>query len=254
MPLEENRYGQRDVQRALLRMVIDIDRVCRKHGIEYSVYGGTMLGAVREGGFIPWDDDLDIVFTAEALNAFVRVFPSESAAYTVDENDTWVRRVVPRETGDGPRPFVDLFHYESITNEPVRRRAKLLWLRTLQGMLKERIDYSQYSLKNKALVAATQLLGRPFSKARKLGWYRATAARMARGDGALYHVADDCFAGLSHLYAPDCFERFQDISFEGQTLRISAEYEGMLATKYGKDYMTPPPESERRPTHSVGER
>lgn len=252
MPLEDNAYGLRDIQRALLAMALEIDRICRLHGIEYSIYGGTMLGAVRESGFIPWDDDLDLVFTANALKAFIRVFPSESADYTVTETDTWVRRVVPRKAAEGFRPFIDLFHYEPVSADPSAQRRKLFRLRMLQGMIKEDIDYSLYSPKNRVLVLTTHLLGLPFSKARKLGWYRSAGARLARGDGSLLHVADDCFAGLRHIYPRACAERFEDIAFEGATLRVSAEWEHMLRLKYGDGYLTPPPESERRPAHGAG--
>lgn len=50
----------RECHRLLLDIAILIDRVCRQHGIPYYMLGGTMLGAVRHGGFIPWDDDMDL--------------------------------------------------------------------------------------------------------------------------------------------------------------------------------------------------
>lgn len=50
------------IQTIDLEMLMEIDRVCRKNNIKYSIMYGTLLGAVRHGGFIPWDDDCDVVF------------------------------------------------------------------------------------------------------------------------------------------------------------------------------------------------
>ena len=58
------------LQGVCLELVKEIDRVCRKNGIEYTLDGGTLLGAVREHGFLAWDDDADIAMTRENYNRF----------------------------------------------------------------------------------------------------------------------------------------------------------------------------------------
>lgn len=67
----------RECQLKQLSILEEIDHICRKHSIVYWLDGGTLLGAVRHGGFIPWDDDIDIAMTLDDLKRFVAVAPKE---------------------------------------------------------------------------------------------------------------------------------------------------------------------------------
>ena len=58
--MEKQYLTLREIQLAELEMLKAFDVFCRKHGLVYSIMGGTLLGAVRHGGFIPWDDDIDL--------------------------------------------------------------------------------------------------------------------------------------------------------------------------------------------------
>ena len=60
------------VQQTLLELFSEVDRICREEDIPYFIIAGTALGAVRHGGFIPWDDDFDIGMNGRIMNAFCR--------------------------------------------------------------------------------------------------------------------------------------------------------------------------------------
>ena len=69
----------RDVQGKILETMKYIDKLCRDNGIVYYIMGGTALGAVRHGGFIPWDDDLDIFMTPDQYKRFKEVFEQDNS-------------------------------------------------------------------------------------------------------------------------------------------------------------------------------
>lgn len=66
------------IQLQILKIVKEFDEFCREHHIEYSMGGGTLLGAVRHDGFIPWDDDFDVYMTRKDAEKFIKLWRSES--------------------------------------------------------------------------------------------------------------------------------------------------------------------------------
>jgi len=66
-----------EIHELLLGMILMVDRICRKHGIRYFLGGGTLLGAVRNGGFIPWDNDADLMLLRPDYDRLLKILPAE---------------------------------------------------------------------------------------------------------------------------------------------------------------------------------
>ena len=87
-------YKIEDIQKCILNILVAVDKVCRENGIRYWLSDGTMLGAVRHGGFIPWDDDADIAMPRPDYERFVKHAdewlpkPFELQTFEKDENCT----------------------------------------------------------------------------------------------------------------------------------------------------------------------
>lgn len=89
-------------RKILLSIMDDIDSFCRKNGIQYSITSGTLIGAIRHKGFIPWDDDLDIMMERKEYDKFVSTYKSDKyQLLSVNTNSDWADlyfRVVDNRT------------------------------------------------------------------------------------------------------------------------------------------------------------
>lgn len=79
-------YGLKELHAVLLESLKDIDSLCKRHNLRYSIYCGTLLGAVRHGGFIPWDDDADLAMPIKDYRRFCRIAPKELREKYVIQN------------------------------------------------------------------------------------------------------------------------------------------------------------------------
>lgn len=236
-------YGLERVHEELAQVLGDVARVMEANDLPYSVMCGTLLGAVRHGGFIPWDDDVDLVLPRESYDRLEAIYPVQHGeGFVLDLSDTWVPRV---RKADG-EAFVDLFILDPLPDGKLARRWKLFRLRALQGMLKEHTDYTRFSFGKRVLLRGTHALGLPFSKQAKLAAYR----RISRtGTGTKVHMSNGAFGLLTMTFAKDTFTAPITAAFENLTVRIPRDAREVLTMLYGADYMTPPPESERKPLH-----
>lgn len=231
----------------LIEQLKDITAVCRRHGIRYNLMCGTLLGAVRHKGFIPWDDDVDLLMTREEFTKFRAVYPQEcDPRFTLTYLDTWTPRVMNRD-GEKAAAFTDLFILDSLPTPGLRRKLYFFKLHLLQGMMKKRVDYSRFNWKYRLLLRATHLMGLPFSYAQKAKWYERVSKKNPPSVDLC--MSNGAYELMMHVWHPDQFEHLVEAPFEGVPCLIPARHDEILTILFGADYMTPPPENERVAKH-----
>ena len=109
----------RDIQLAMVRMLLELDRICKEHNIKYWLDFGALLGAVRHKDYIPWDDDIDISMMREDYEKFVEIFNKN-----VSDENMFIERychskgtcnILKVHHKKFPHIFIDIFPYDFYT-------------------------------------------------------------------------------------------------------------------------------------------
>ena len=262
-PYHLSPYELRAVQLTELELLCEVNRICRKHAIAYRIVAGTLLGAVRNGGFIPWDDDADVAFLRGEYEKFRLVCQSEldtSRFYFQDHRNTpgyrWgygkLRRKgtefvrlnqehMPYEQGI----FIDIFPYDGMPDNYLLRSLhcfqcflyrKAFWSevgwRTAKGF-----ELIAYQLLRKI---PDDLLYSSFDR-----FIKKSNRRRSKWIRILTFPTPTKDYGYKRKWALSV----RNYTFEGVSLYGVAKYDEYLTFKFG-DYMALPPEGQRK-THPV---
>lgn len=248
----------RSCQLVMLRLLKVLDAVCAQEGLSYWLDGGTLLGAVRHGGFIPWDDDVDVKMPLEDYRRLVeigpRVFPYDVFFQTRETDPAhavpWVKlrdRFSFMDDPGGPYAYsqgipIDIFPavYMTARRHKHRKIFSLLPPYDLppQWPLKTwSIPHKLYS----GSYALLQSLVRPVVRSSLIR--RALDRWGDRGDKLW--VNDYPIEWLKEAFPQEVVFPLSRIRFEDAEFSAPAQPEAYLGIMYGPDYMTPPPEHKR---------
>ena len=253
----------RHLQNVILGIVKDIDELCKKNGIEYYLLGGSAIGAIRHKGFIPWDDDLDIIMSADNYDRFIDVCRNQldqEKYYLQVGLDDWpmyftkvkLRGTHMKEVEGETIPeehngiYVDIFRLDNAPTNRVAQYVQYFLAKLfLCYQLSER-TYKSASLKKRTMIA----LSFP------LKWH---VLRNAVKKYIEHYNKRDCdywafFYGRTNFSTCFVEKRLYGnplrVIFEDTMLPVPEHYDEYLTQMFG-DYMTPPPVEKRVGLHLI---
>ena len=236
------------VQRELYDLMIILDEYLEKHNIDYSLTGGSLLGAIRHEGFIPLDDDLDIMLTRYNFEKFVECFAKDPSDKFVFERDQWVYRARKTHKTEGFVPSIDFFIIDRVPSGKLKAKIQLLRLKMLQGMLRNNEKDGKYSFVYRVLIGVSSLLGKLRNKEKMFRTYDRISQWGRKDNGAEYGILNDRFRLLGLRYGDWIIKGYTKHTFEQSEFEIIEEYDKYLTKQFG-DYMQLPPENDRVPQH-----
>lgn len=234
----------KETHEELLILLKEFHKICEENSICYSLHGGTLLGAIRERGFIKWDDDADITLTRAEFEKLRKVLISEGlgSEFRFDETSRFPKFIMKREGKHAV--WTDLFIYDFISEKPLVRKIKLLtnyffvlFTRTKEEQQLSNIHGLYKGLKKFAMNAIV-FVGNLFPMKLRLKWARANMQSFG-GKKLFIHRANDQFVGIHHTLKKEVMDNYILTEFCDTELMVSAKYHDILVSSYGENYMTP---------------
>ena len=266
----------RELQIVELKILKEVVRMCEKHSLEYFAIDGTLLGAVRHGGFIPWDDDVDIGLPRDSFERFVELAPKELPS-SMSINYFKYHEDDDKELSYGVRVYCnDLKIIQHVTenSQPHDVNIDIMQLDGMpKGKLKNKLhQYHLLGLKALAKMTQPETIGthlqnrpaidrvliflakhcNPFRKMNTKKMYlrldRCLKKYDVRTSGQVVIFISDY--RFREMFSRDCYFPFRELPFEDMVIRCPAQSEKVLEGLYG-NFMEYPPESARKSRHRV---
>lgn len=254
----------RQLQLIQLEILVELDRICTKHNIKYSIDGGTLLGAVRHKGFIPWDDDIDVIMLREEYEKFFEICKTEldkgrfflqehrtdpfyRVGYTrIRRKNTIYVRAGQENMKHKTGVLIDVFVLDNAPNFCLLKnihRALCFCFRKILWSASGKIVSKNFILRGLYTVIS-------FIPAKFAFWGFNSLAKISNKKHTYlvkHYAMTYPTPKVNGFGTPANFMKdFTRIEFEGSVFMAVADYDGYLRLLYG-DYMTLPPQEKQKP-------
>lgn len=261
----------KSVQKLQLNLALEVQRICNKHDIRYFLIFGTLLGAVRHKGFIPWDDDLDIGMLRPDYERFIKIAENEiSAEYFLQTWDTdkhfgfpfaklmvkntkYIEKIAVN-VNIYKGVFIDIFPFDNVPNAIWQQKLHMFTTFTLKKLLLIKNNYNVTPEKQKTvkriLYYFTKFTIRFISVDLLKNLLSTQMVKFNSLDAKYVIPIGSSYGYKKEKIKKEWFDELKLIEFEGSFFLCPSRYDEYLTHLYG-DYMVPPPEEKRCDRHSI---
>lgn len=250
----------RKLQMIELEMLIEVDRICKKYDIQYTIIGGTLLGAVRHGGFIPWDDDADVAMLRPEYEKFCNACQKELDQkrfyfqnMDITQGYRWGYAKIRRKGTLFLREHQENMPYKQgvfLDIFPIDGTPDNIWLRKIHNFkcfCVRKILWAavgQYTAKNIFEKTIYKILYKIPEKTVKK-WYRNLILHKNANNTKVVRTLTYPAHGKLCGYYRRWFAQTSPIEFEGHVFSGVKDYKGWLTYEFG-DYMKIPPKNKQK--------
>ena len=257
-----------NIQNVLVGYLLEFDRICRKHNIKYFLGGGTLLGAVRHEGFIPWDDDADIMMLREDYDKFLEIAQSElPEGLTLQTSktdkychypfakirldDTMFATKYSKTHGKMNNGMAfDIFAHDNTANSALGQKLHLQFTLLIRAMIFNKWNHRKINNKKKVQSFVANILKAIFP-IRVSQWIQYRIFKIFKHKKNAKYLYDGMGRNVYHGAFPKSYlDEVIYVKIHGHDFPIPKEYDKYLTYLYG-DYMKLPPASQRQTSHSI---
>lgn len=256
------------IQSVQLASLIEIDRICRKHNIKYFLGGGTLLGAIRHKGFIPWDDDSDLMMLREDYDKFCKIAPSElpnGMSFQDSNTDkhcfyefakcridgtTFATGFAKTHTGMHNGLAIDVFCHDKTANSRLGQQLHIAMTLFTRALVFNKWNNRKAENGSKLQSAVTDFCKKIFP-IRFSMWLEKKVLTFFKGKKNAKYLYDGMGRNVYNgVFPAELLDEVIYADFEGYKLPIPKKYDEYLTFLYG-DYMQLAPLSTRLGCHII---
>ena len=257
-------YNLEEIHKISYDFLKEMNDICRKHDINLMLDGGTLLGAVRENDFIPWDDDVDLIIKRSDYDKYINIICEELSDkyefYPVGSYNghffDFISRFVYKEgtlrdatSNDESycnmqnKVSFDLFILENCPNSDLFASILILKIKIIYGLAmghRASLKWSNYSMLNKIIIFVLAYIGKGVKLEKIYKMFNKCATRYNEVETKRYFTPGSLLQYINLKYDKEWYDDISEYSIRDVSLKCPKNVDAVLSNIYGPNYMIPP--------------